>query len=67
MKSICKETDILYGTQDEMIPYKTVKKFSDENNCRLDFVEKGQHWLHTDREIAVMRKWEKNVLELNKN
>ena len=39
---------LLYGTQDEMIPYKIVKKFSEENNCRLNFVENGQHWLHTD-------------------
>lgn len=63
VKSICKETNILYGTQDEMIPYKIVKKFSEENNCRLNFVENGQHWLHTDREVAAMRKWEQTVLE----
>ena len=58
-----KETNILYGTQDEMIPYKIVKRFSEENNCRLNFVENGQHWLHTDREVAAMRKWEQTVLE----
>ena len=39
VKSICKETNILYGTQDEMIPYKIVKRFSEENNCRLNFEE----------------------------
>lgn len=49
VKSICKETNILYGTQDEMIPYKIVKRFSEENNCRLNFVENGQHWLHAFR------------------
>ena len=54
---------LLYGTQDEMIPYKIVKKFSEENNCRLNFVENGQHWLHKDREVAAMRKWEQTVLE----
>ena len=53
VKSICKETNILYGTQDEMIPYKIVKKFSED----------GQHWLHTDREVAAMRKWEQTVLK----
>ena len=37
--------------------------FSEENNCRLNFVENGQHWLHTDREVAAMRKWEQTVLE----
>ena len=63
VKSICKETNILYGTQDNMIPYKIVKKFSEENNCRMNFVENGQHWLHTDREVAAMRKWEQTVLE----
>ena len=46
-----------------MILYKIVKKFSEENNCRLNFVEKWQHWLHTDREVAAMRKWEQTVLE----
>jgi hypothetical protein len=46
-----------------MIPYKIVKRFSEENNCRLNFVENGQHWLHTDREVAAMRKWEQTVLE----
>ena len=50
VKSICKETNILNGTQEE-------------NNCRLNFVENGQHWLHTDREVAAMRKWEQTVLE----
>ena len=54
VKSICKETNILYGTQDEMIPYKIVKRFSEENNCRLNFVE---------NEVAAMRKWEQTVLE----
>ena len=63
VKSICKETNILYGTQDEIIPYKIVKRFSEENNCRLNFVENGQYWLHTDREVAVMRKWEQTVSE----
>ena len=57
------ENGLLYGTQDEMIPYKIVKKFSEENNCRLNFVENGQPWLHTDREVAAMRKWEQTVLE----
>ncbi len=32
-----------------MIPYKIVKRFSEENNCRLNFVENGQHWLHIKR------------------
>jgi len=63
VKSICKETNILYGIQDEIIPYKIVKKFSEENDCRLNFVGNGQHWLHTDREVAAMRKWEQTVLE----
>ena len=33
------------------------------NNCQLKFVGNGQHWLHTDREVAAMRKWEQTVLE----
>ena len=33
VKSICKETNILYGTQDEMIPYKIVKRFEFCGKC----------------------------------
>ena len=33
------------------------------NNCQLKFVGNGQHWLHTDREAAAMRKWEQTVLK----
>ena len=32
---------LLYGTQDEMIPYKIVKKFSEENNCCLLYTSRG--------------------------
>ena len=42
-------------------PVKSICK--ETNNCRLNFVENGQHWLHTDREVAAMRKWEQTVLE----
>lgn len=55
-------THILYPECDEMIPRETVERFVNENGCTLDVVEHAKHYMHTEKEIEMMEKWERKYL-----
>lgn len=58
VSKICSDTALLYGTADNMVPWKVVDKFVRENGCRLEVMENGEHWFHTAEQIEFMKKWE---------
>lgn len=60
--TICPQTDILYGTRDALIPETVFTRFADANSCRLARLEGGEHWFHTDKQLAFMRNWEQKCL-----
>lgn len=62
VKAICKRTEILYATGDEVIPQETVEKFAKDNNCKLTILDGGEHWLHLPCEVGKMERWETGVL-----
>lgn len=60
--SVSRNTAILYATGDELIPRETVDCFAAREDCCLTLYEGGQHWLHTDEQLDLMRRWESEAL-----
>lgn len=51
------KTYILRGENDTLCEYDYVKTFADNFNCELTEQKGGEHWFHTDFELAFFRSW----------
>ena len=60
-------TKILYGENDNMTDFDTIRKFSDKFYCDLTVMKDGGHWLHTEQELTVLKKWIKDNFKIRKN
>lgn len=60
VRAVCPATEILYAAGDEQIPREEIDRFARENpsSCRLTVTERGEHWFHTDEELAILERWE---------
>ncbi len=57
-------TRILYGSLDALTPMETARQFTDSCGCRLTVMEGGEHWFHTEEQMAFLDRWiagEQNV------
>lgn len=52
-------TAILYAEQDNLTDRRTATDFAKFFGCSLQIYENGEHWFHTDEQLAELRKWEK--------
>ena len=50
-------TDILYGDKDELCEADTINNFTEKYGCGLEIVEGGEHYFHTEKQLAVFRQW----------
>lgn len=50
-------TAILYGAQDTLCEFDTIDRFTGRFGCRLEIVEQGEHYFHTEEQLAVFREW----------
>ena len=55
-------TEILYGGKDNLTARKTVDAFVESHNAQLTVMEDGEHWFHTDEQVAFLDKWMKKVI-----
>lgn len=55
-------TKILYGEKDHLIDCNIVEQFADEFHCELSVIEGGEHWFHTEEQMAVWCRWIANCL-----
>lgn len=60
-------TKILYGENDNMTDFDTIKQFADKFHCDLTVMKDGGHWLHTEQELTVLKKWIKDNFKIRKN
>lgn len=51
------KTFILRGENDTLCEYDTVKSFADKFGCELTEQKNGEHWFHTDTQLAFFRTW----------
>ena len=48
---------ILYGSDDNITETGVVSRFTEKNNCRLQILEHGEHFFHTDEQLLCFRRW----------
>ena len=51
------KTYILRGEKDTLCEYSYVKSFSDRFGCELTEQSGGEHWFHTEEQLAFFRLW----------
>lgn len=56
-------TDILYGENDGIIPYGTVSGFAKAARATLTVMKNGEHWFHTEEQLAFLNKWLRSVTQ----
>lgn len=50
-------TEILYAGKDNLTSRETVERFVECHSANLTIMESGEHWFHTDEQIAFLDKW----------
>lgn len=50
-------TKILYGKNDNLQSIEVIKTFSDKIGAELTIMKNGEHWFHTDEQIAFLDNW----------
>lgn len=50
-------TAILYGDKDNLTSLSTVTAFAEETGATLTVMPGGEHWFHTDEQLAFLDEW----------
>ena len=50
-------TAILYAGQDHLTARQTVDDFAQRFGCAVTVMENGEHWFHTEQQLAVLYAW----------
>ena len=50
-------TAILYAGQDHLTAQNTVEDFARRFGCTVTVMEQGEHWFHTEEQLAVLDAW----------
>jgi len=51
------DTSILYGSNDAICEFDTIRNFSDRFHCGLEIMEAGEHYFHTDDQLKTAIRW----------
>ena len=51
-------TQVLYGDQDALTSRTMIERFRQESGAHLTIMEGGEHWFHTETQLAVLQAWE---------
>ncbi len=60
-------TAILYAEHDNLTPYGTIKSFAAAHNARLTVMPGGEHWFHTEEQMAFLDDWFRRERERGSN
>lgn len=50
-------TEILYGGRDNLQSLETINHFAKEHRAEVTVMENGEHWFHTDEQMAFLDRW----------
>ncbi len=50
-------TAILYGSTDDLTDYETIAGFAQKHGASLTVMEGGEHWFHTEEQMAFLDAW----------
>ena len=59
-------TAILYGGRDSMTSRETVSAFAQRTGARLTVMEEGEHWFHTEAQMAALDRWAAGAVQTQK-
>lgn len=52
-------TQVLYGSADDLTSRAAMERFKQASGAHLTILEDGEHWFHTELQLAVLSEWEK--------
>jgi hypothetical protein len=52
-----KPTSILYGANDNLVESDLIFNFAKQYNCKLEILENGEHFFHTESQLQFYRQW----------
>lgn len=52
-------TQVLYGGADNVTSWDTIERFRQQSGAHLTILADGEHWFHTETQLAVLQEWEK--------
>ena len=55
-------TEILYAGGDHLVSRQTVERFAAEHGAGLTVLENGEHWFHTEEQLAFLDDWVERAL-----
>ena len=55
-------TEILYAGGDHLVSRQSVERFAAEHGAGLTVLEGGEHWFHTEEQLAFLDNWVKKLL-----
>ena len=50
-------TAILYGSEDKLTSFETIKAFAEKHEAGLTVMEGGEHWFHTEEQMQFLDEW----------
>ncbi len=59
------QTEILYGSRDELTSINTVRAFVEAHHASLTVMDGGEHWFHTEEQMQFLDDWIKGIIELD--
>ena len=51
-------TQVLYGDRDALTSRTMIERFRQESGAHLTIMEGGEHWFHTETQLAALQSWE---------
>ncbi len=58
-----KNTLILYGNNDDLQSLQQINNFVKLSNAKLDVLENGEHYFHTEKQLECYKKWLQDNIE----
>ena len=55
-------TEILYAGGDHLVSRQTVERFAAAHGAGLTVLEGGEHWFHTENQLAFLDGWLRRML-----
>lgn len=59
-----KSTSILYGSADDLCEFNYIYEFTKKFNCKLEVLENGDHYFHTEGQLQFFREWTRNHINI---
>ena len=53
-------TQVLYGDKDALTSRAVMERFRQQSGAHLTILQGGEHWFHTEVQLAVLQSWEEH-------